>query len=418
MPAISKVLFILAVLVSGSGLVSPPVALTAGIVFGLSFAHPYSSGSRISARILLQAAVVALGFGMNLHDVINAGRRGFLYTAMGICFALAAGLALGKLFEVRGNSSYLITAGTAICGGSAIAAVGPILRANEEEMAVSLGTIFVLNSVALLIFPPIGGLLHLSQSQFGLWAALSIHDTSSVVGASARYGTRALVIGTTVKLARALWIVPLALATVALTRRRFRDQNGNSESSPGPRLNSISLVHPSFLPRGSREYLSPGLQRRDSSILPSRQARLNRHAFPDRNGHLTLHSSRSGLAPDATGCGSVDGGRDRHALSYPRGHHRVLGHTRRPDANEDLSIIATATSDRAQRSGLSRCLQTNPAQNRLTAGFHHASTRNNSPWEVSRESPNQLAICYVALCGDVHRPQCIFTSAAGRAACH
>ncbi len=146
MPAISKVLFILAVLVSGSGLVSPPVALTAGIVFGLSFAHPYSSGSRISARILLQAAVVALGFGMNLHDVINAGRSGFLYTALGICFALAAGLALGKLFEVRGNSSYLITAGTAICGGSAIAAVGPILRANEEEMAVSLGTIFVLNS--------------------------------------------------------------------------------------------------------------------------------------------------------------------------------------------------------------------------------------------------------------------------------
>ena len=232
MPAISKVLFILAVLVSGSGLVSPPVALTAGIVFGLSFAHPYSSGSRISARILLQAAVVALGFGMNLHDVINAGRSGFLYTALGICFALAAGLALGKLLEVRGNASYLITAGTAICGGSAIAAVGPILRANEEEMAVSLGTIFVLNSVALLIFPPIGGLLHLSQSQFGLWAALSIHDTSSVVGASARYGTRALVIGTTVKLARALWIVPLALATVALTRRRFRGQNGNSESSP------------------------------------------------------------------------------------------------------------------------------------------------------------------------------------------
>src|SRR5229473_8544317 len=231
MPAISKVLFILAVLVSGSGLVSPPVALTAGIVFGLSFAHPYSSGSRISARILLQAAVVALGFGMNLHDVINAGRSGFLYTALGISFALAVGLALGKLFEVRGNSSYLITAGTAICGGSAIAAVGPILHADEEEMAVSLGTIFILNSVALLIFPFIGGVLHLSQSQFGLWAALAIHDTSSVVGASARYGTQALVIGTTVKLARALWIVPLALATAALTRNRFRGENGDAEAS-------------------------------------------------------------------------------------------------------------------------------------------------------------------------------------------
>src|SRR5260370_8478917 len=127
MPAIWKVLFILAVLVSGSGLFSPPVALTAGIVFGLSFAHPYSSWSRISARILLQAAVVALGFGMNLHDVINAGRSGFLYTALGICFALAAGLALGKLLEVRCNASYLFTSGTAICAGTAIPAVLPLL---------------------------------------------------------------------------------------------------------------------------------------------------------------------------------------------------------------------------------------------------------------------------------------------------
>jgi uncharacterized integral membrane protein (TIGR00698 family) len=231
MPAISKVLFAIGILVSSCGLISPPVALTAGIVFGLGFVHPYSSGSRTFARILLQAAVVALGFGMNLHDVIKAGRSGFLYTALGISFALAVGLALGKLFQVRGNSSYLITAGTAICGGSAIAAVGPILHANEEEMAVSLGTIFILNSVALLIFPLIGGALHLSQSQFGLWAALAIHDTSSVVGASARYGTEALVIGTTVKLARALWIVPLALATAALTHSRFQDQNGDSATS-------------------------------------------------------------------------------------------------------------------------------------------------------------------------------------------
>jgi uncharacterized integral membrane protein (TIGR00698 family) len=231
MPAISKVLFVVGILASSCGLISPPVALTAGIVFGLSFVHPYSSGSRTFARILLQAAVVALGFGMNLQDVIKAGRSGFLYTALGISFALAVGLALGKLFQVRGNSSYLITAGTAICGGSAIAAVGPILHANEEEMAVSLGTIFILNSVALLIFPLIGGALHLSQSQFGLWAALAIHDTSSVVGASARYGTEALVIGTTVKLTRALWIVPLALATAALTHSRFQDRNGDSETS-------------------------------------------------------------------------------------------------------------------------------------------------------------------------------------------
>ena len=165
---------------------------------------------------------MALGFGMNLHQVLKAGRSGFLYTALGISFALIVGLALGKLLRVRGNSSFLITAGTAICGGSAIAAVGPILQADDEEMAVSLGTIFILNSIALLLFPLIGNALHLSQSQFGLWAALAIHDTSSVVGASAKYGAEALTIGTTVKLARALWIVPLALATADYKRRTAR----------------------------------------------------------------------------------------------------------------------------------------------------------------------------------------------------
>jgi uncharacterized integral membrane protein (TIGR00698 family) len=222
MLSISKIIFFLALILSFSGFISPPVALTAGIVFGLSFAHPYSKGSRTLARFLLQASVVALGFGMNLHEVLKAGRSGFIYTALGIALALTAGLTLGKLLQVQGNSSYLITTGTAICGGSAIAAVGPILHANEEEMAVSLGTVFILNSIALLIFPPIGNALHLSQSQFGLWAALAIHDTSSVVGASARYGTGALVVGTTVKLARALWIVPLALATAAIKRSKSR----------------------------------------------------------------------------------------------------------------------------------------------------------------------------------------------------
>ena len=224
MPEISKIVFIMAFLVAASGIVSPPVALAAGIAFGLTFAHPYPSAGGTFARMLLQAAVVALGFGMNLHEVIKAGRSGFLYTALGISFALAVGLALGKLFSVRGNASYLITAGTAICGGSAIAAVGPILQADEEEMAVSLGTIFILNSIALLIFPVIGAALRLSQPQFGLWAALAIHDTSSVVGATARYGAQALVIGTTVKLARALWIVPLALSMAALRRSRTRIQ--------------------------------------------------------------------------------------------------------------------------------------------------------------------------------------------------
>jgi len=222
MPTLPKIIFVLALTLSFTGLLSPPIALTAGILFGLTFKHPYISESRGIARTLLQSSVVALGFGMNLHEVLNAGRSGFIYTALGISFALLVGLALGKLLRVRGNSSFLITTGTAICGGSAIAAIGPILQADEEEMAVSLGTIFILNSVALLIFPPIGNALHLSQSQFGLWAALAIHDTSSVVGAATKYGPQALVIGTTVKLARALWIVPLALATAAIKHKRSK----------------------------------------------------------------------------------------------------------------------------------------------------------------------------------------------------
>jgi uncharacterized integral membrane protein (TIGR00698 family) len=219
MQVLVKIIFLLALALSFTGIFSPPIALLAGILFGLSFSHPFSQAGRTAARILLQVSVVALGFGMNLHEVLKAGRSGFFYTALGISFALILGLTLGKLLRVRGNSSFLISTGTAICGGSAIAAIGPILQADEEEMAVSLGTIFILNSVALLIFPPIGSALHLSQSQFGLWAALAIHDTSSVVGAATKYGAPAVVIATTVKLARALWIVPLALGTAAIKHR-------------------------------------------------------------------------------------------------------------------------------------------------------------------------------------------------------
>src|SRR5271165_6257850 len=159
MRLLTQILFFLALLLSFTGFLSPPIALTAGLLFGLCFPHPFSALSRTSAKFLLQASVVALGFGMNLHEVLKAGRSGFLYTAVGITFALIGGLALGKFLRVRGNSSFLITAGTAICGGSAIAAVGPILHADDEEMAVSLGTVFILNSVALLIFPPVGGAL-------------------------------------------------------------------------------------------------------------------------------------------------------------------------------------------------------------------------------------------------------------------
>ncbi len=222
----SKTIFLIGLLLAGSGFVSPPVALIGGITFGFTVEHPLRSESGALAKFLLQASVVALGFGMNLRQVLEAGRSGFAYSAIGITVAMVLGLLLGALLRIGGRASFLITAGTAICGGSAIAAIAPINEASEEEISVAMGTVFLLNSVALLIFPPIGAAFHLSQNQFGLWAALAIHDTSSVVGATARYGKEALAIGTTVKLARALWIVPVSLLTAAWMARIARGSRG------------------------------------------------------------------------------------------------------------------------------------------------------------------------------------------------
>jgi len=220
----TKTLFFVGFILCASGVISPPVALTLGLIFGLSFEHPYQADSRNLSRFLLQASVVGLGFGMNLHEVLRAGRSGFVYTAAGISFALIFGLLAGWLLRVNKTASILISTGTAICGGSAIAAIAPIIGASDEEMAISLGTIFILNSIALLIFPPLGWALHLTQTQFGLWAALAIHDTSSVVGATARYGPVALVVGTTVKLTRALWIVPVAIGAAIVKRSKTKIQ--------------------------------------------------------------------------------------------------------------------------------------------------------------------------------------------------
>jgi len=221
---LSRIVFLLCLLVSASGLVSPPIALAIGLVFGLALRHPFGSVSRSLSKFLLQASVVGLGFGMNLHQVVQAGRSGFVYTLLGISFALLAGMGLGAALRVQRVPAFLISTGTAICGGSAIAAVGPITRASDDEMAVALGTVFVLNSVALLIFPSIGAALKLTQAQFGLWAALAIHDTSSVVGAAAKYGPVALGIATTVKLARALWIVPISVATAIVRGTKAKIQ--------------------------------------------------------------------------------------------------------------------------------------------------------------------------------------------------
>jgi uncharacterized integral membrane protein (TIGR00698 family) len=220
----NKNLFFAGVILAASGFVSPPIALLGGLVYGLTLVHPFHVESKHLSKFLLQASVVGLGFGMNLHEVLHAGKSGFVYTALSITGAMLLGLGLGYLIHVQQKPSFLISAGTAICGGSAIAAVGPIAEANEEEMAVSLGTVFILNSVALFLFPVIGLALHMNQTQFGLWSALAIHDTSSVVGATAKYGAAALAVGTTIKLARALWIVPLSAVTAIFLKSKARIQ--------------------------------------------------------------------------------------------------------------------------------------------------------------------------------------------------
>jgi uncharacterized integral membrane protein (TIGR00698 family) len=199
-------------------IVSAPVALVAGLVFGLAVGSPWKNTTTIWSRRLLQASVVGLGFGINLPVILKTGKDAFLYTAISICFTMLAGYLLGRLFKTPLRTSALISFGTAICGGSAIAAMAPVIKAESEETGVALATIFTLNSVALILFPPLGHLLGMGQQQFGLWSALAIHDTSSVVGAAAAYGGLALAIGTTVKLTRALWIMPSALLAAWLTK--------------------------------------------------------------------------------------------------------------------------------------------------------------------------------------------------------
>ncbi len=232
----TTLVLLLGIILAASGLVSPAVALLGGLAFGFSVAHPMLTASRSLSRFLLQASVVLLGFGMNLREVLHAGRDGFLYTAISITFALLLGWALGRLMNVSQKASFLITCGTAICGGSAIAALAPVTDASEEDMAVSLGTVFTLNAVALLVFPLIGWHFHLTQTQFGLWSALAIHDTSSVVGAAARFGPQALAVGTAVKLARALWIVPVSLITATILRKA-----ASGQQETGMHLNRVQV---------------------------------------------------------------------------------------------------------------------------------------------------------------------------------
>lgn len=194
--------------------VTPPVALFLGLVFALICGQAYPAFNKKASKTLLQYSVVGLGFGMNLHASLASGKDGMLFTIVSVAGTLVLGMVIGrKILKLERDPAYLISSGTAICGGSAIAAVGPVIKAKDSDMSVALATIFVLNAVALFIFPPLGHALGLDQQQFGTWAAIAIHDTSSVVGAGAAYGEQALEVATTIKLTRALWIIPLALAT-------------------------------------------------------------------------------------------------------------------------------------------------------------------------------------------------------------
>lgn len=200
--------------------ISPPVALLMGIVVAQSIGHPFLHLNHKATHILLQFSVVGLGFGMNVQSALQAGKSGFMFTVLSILITLILGYLLGRFLKIERKSAFLITVGTAICGGSAIAAISPVIKAEEKQISVALGTIFILNSVALFIFPLIGQSLQLSQQQFGVWSAIAIQDTSSVVGAASKYGAEALQIATTVKLTRALWIIPIALLSSVLFRNK------------------------------------------------------------------------------------------------------------------------------------------------------------------------------------------------------
>ena len=219
-PTFQKIIFILLTVLCLSGFISPPIALLLGLVVANLSGHPFLELNHKATTILLQLSVIGLGFGMNVNSALSAGKEGFVFTVASIFSTLILGFFIGKWLKIEKKTSHLISCGTAICGGSAIAAIAPVIKSDEKQTSVALGVIFILNSIALFLFPSIGHWLDLSQQEFGLWCAIAIHDTSSVVGAANKYGPEALQIATTVKLARALWIIPIALLTSVLFKNK------------------------------------------------------------------------------------------------------------------------------------------------------------------------------------------------------
>jgi uncharacterized integral membrane protein (TIGR00698 family) len=241
-----QALFAVAVLLCLTPLVSAPLALVLGLLMALFVGHPFLHLNHKATHILLQVSVVGLGFGINAATALKAGREGFLFSVVSIFGTLTFGLLLGRWMKIDPKTSLLISGGTAICGGSAIAALSPVIRAEERQVSVALGAVFILNSVALFLFPVVGHFLGLSQEQFGLWSAIAIHDTSSVVGAAGRYGPEALQIATTVKLARALWIIPVSLGA-ALAYRQKSGADGHGREGHGGRGAKTRIKIPYFI---------------------------------------------------------------------------------------------------------------------------------------------------------------------------
>lgn len=239
-----EVIFVLAVVFCLSPLVSPPIALLMGLIIAQFIGHPYLHLNHKATHILLQVSVVGLGFGMNVTSALKAGKEGILFTIVSIIGTLVIGFFMGKFLKIEKKTSYLISAGTAICGGSAIAAISPVIKAEEKQISVALGTIFILNSAALFLFPFIGHQLNLSQSQFGMWCAIAIHDTSSVVGAASKYGPQALEIATTVKLARALWIIPVAFLSTFI----FKNKNSKIKIPYFIGLFVLAMIANTYIP--------------------------------------------------------------------------------------------------------------------------------------------------------------------------
>jgi uncharacterized integral membrane protein (TIGR00698 family) len=215
-----QIIFVLLLLLCLFPVISPPIALLLGLVVANLSGHPFIHLNHKATTILLQVSVVGLGFGMNVHSAVAAGKEGFLFTIGSIIITITLGTLLGKWFKIQKKTAHLISCGTAICGGSAIAAIAPVIKSDEKQTSVALGVIFILNSIALFAFPVIGHWLNMSQNDFGLWCAIAIHDTSSVVGAANKYGAEALQVATTVKLARALWIIPVALITAVVFKNK------------------------------------------------------------------------------------------------------------------------------------------------------------------------------------------------------